>query len=475
MTSDSELLRSYAREHSEESFAALVNRHLSLVHSAALRQVRSPELAEEVAQSAFATLARHARGLAPDTILTAWLYQVTRRLAIDVVRREARRQLREQVAAELTAMNDQTADWTQIEPLLDDAMHALDETDRTAVLLRYFENKPFREVGQTLGTSEDAAQKRVTRAVDRLRQFFHKRGVAVGGSGLAVLISTNAVQAAPIGLSAIVSAAALSGATVAATATATLTKAIAMTTLQKTLIAATLVVAGVATPLAIQHQGQAKLREENQLLRRQADDLARLSAENARLSRLLTEATNPQTLPKDQFSELLKLRGEVGGLRRQTNELANALVSNQRSKPAPGGDRALQNSGGQAPSLHELVPKDSWAFVGYADPESAFQSAIWAMSQGDPKTIRSSLLPEGPLIKKWEGVPDDEVAARNKKEFEKVTAFKIIDKEVTSDDEVYLTVIASGINESGRFRIARVGNEWRVAGPAKAPGVSGSE
>src|SRR5882724_10878904 len=197
---DLQLLARYTRGHAEDAFAEIVRRHLDLVHSAALRQVRSPQLAEEVAQSVFTDLARNARRLAPDTILAAWLYQVTRRTAIDVVRREARRQLREQIATELNAMNATTADWTHIEPLLDDAMQALDETDRAAVLLRYFENKSLREVGATLGTSDDTAQKRVSRAVERLREFFAKRGVTAGASGLVVAISANAVQAAPLGL-----------------------------------------------------------------------------------------------------------------------------------------------------------------------------------------------------------------------------------------------------------------------------------
>src|SRR6187431_719166 len=128
---DLQLLARYARDQDEDAFAELVRRHLDLVHSAALRQVRSPHLAEEVAQSVFTDLARNTGNLKPDTILTAWLYQVTRRTAIDVVRREARRQLREQIATEMNAMNATAADWTQIEPLLDEAMHALDETDRT--------------------------------------------------------------------------------------------------------------------------------------------------------------------------------------------------------------------------------------------------------------------------------------------------------------------------------------------------------
>src|SRR5947199_5068172 len=238
--SDLELLRQYARQNSEEAFAALVSRHLNLAYSAALRQVRSPELAEEVAQSVFADLARNAHKLKPDTVLTAWLYQVTRRTAVDVIRRESRRQLREQIATEMNAMHANSGTgfqpvWADIEPLLDEAMESLDETDRSAVLLRYFENKSLREVGQTIGASEDAAQKRVSRAVERLREFFSKRGVTVGTNGLSVVISANAVQAAPIGLAVTISTAAvLAGPPIASTSTLTAAAAIPMTTLQKT-------------------------------------------------------------------------------------------------------------------------------------------------------------------------------------------------------------------------------------------------
>ena len=209
MTSDLDLLRQFARENSQDAFGEIVRRHLDLVYSAALRQVRSPQLAEEIAQSVFADLARNAGKLSNATggppVLTPWLYAVTRRTAIDVIRKESRRQLREQIAVEMNNMNATANDWTQIEPLLDDAMAALDETDRSAVLLRYFENKSLREVGEALGASEDAAQKRVSRAVERLREFFSKRNVTIGASGLAVLISANAVQSAPIGLAVTIS------------------------------------------------------------------------------------------------------------------------------------------------------------------------------------------------------------------------------------------------------------------------------
>ncbi|MEO6182136.1 MAG: sigma-70 family RNA polymerase sigma factor, partial [Verrucomicrobiota bacterium] len=167
ITSDSELLQQFAHDRSEDAFAMLVRRHVDLVYSAALRQVRSTQLAEEISQTVFLDLSRHADKLTPETILTAWLYRVTRRTSIDVVRSESRRQLREQIAVELADMNSPDTHWMQIEPLLDEAMDTLDEADRSSILLRYFENKSLREVGQTLGTSDDAAQKRVSRAVER--------------------------------------------------------------------------------------------------------------------------------------------------------------------------------------------------------------------------------------------------------------------------------------------------------------------
>jgi RNA polymerase sigma factor (sigma-70 family) len=319
---DLELLARYTRQHAEDAFAEIVRRHLGLVYSAALRQVRSPQLAEEVTQTAFIDLARGAAKLKPDTVLAAWLYQVTRRTAIDVVRREAGRQLREQIATEMNAMNATAADWAHIEPMLDDAMQALDDTDRAAVLLRYFENRSLREVGATLGTSENAAQKRLGRAVERLREFFAKRGVTVGTSGLVYVISANAVQAAPVGLALTIStAAALVGTSVAATATATATKALAMTTLQKTLIAGT-VAAAVGTGIFEAHKA-GTLRTEVQTLQQQqaasAAEIQQLTQERDNAARELaatrTLAAESGTIGTSN-TELLSLRNEVGQLRR---------------------------------------------------------------------------------------------------------------------------------------------------------------
>src|SRR5579862_9414601 len=141
MMNDWELLQDYLRNGAEEAFATLVNRHLDLVHSAALRQVRSPEAAQDITQSVFADLARSAHRLKPETVMPAWLYEVTRRAAIDLIRKEARRQSREQRVFEMTDMNQASSEWTYIEPLLDEAMESLKPIDRAALLLRYFQNK----------------------------------------------------------------------------------------------------------------------------------------------------------------------------------------------------------------------------------------------------------------------------------------------------------------------------------------------
>ena len=203
--------------------------------------------------------------------------------------------------------------WNQMSPLLDEALATLGEKDRQAVLLRFFENKSLRDVGEVLGASEDAAQKRVSRAVERLREFFSKRNVTIGAGGLAVLVSANAVQAAPVGLAATISAAAVLAGTAVSTSTAiTATKVIAMTTLQKSIIGAALaVVAG--TGIYEAHQA-AQSRIQTKSLTQQ---VTQLKADNESLSNRLTEIGDSKTMTDDQFNELLKLRGQMTQLRNE--------------------------------------------------------------------------------------------------------------------------------------------------------------
>ncbi len=227
--SDTDLIRDFADHGSQAAFATLVSRHLNLVYSAARRQVRSPQLAEDVAQSVFCDLARNAGRLDPATPLTGWLYLVTRRTAIDAIRKETRRRSREQAAGEISAMNATPDTWTRIEPLLDEAMETLPEADRGVLLLRFFEDKSLREVGATLGTSDDAAQKRVSRAVEQLRTFFLKRGIATTAAGLTADLLGHAMLTAPATLGPSITTVALAGSATAAT------PAIVMTLTQKIL------------------------------------------------------------------------------------------------------------------------------------------------------------------------------------------------------------------------------------------------
>ena len=160
---DMRLVREYAAHQSESAFATLVSRHTNLVYSAALRQTRDPQLAEEVTQVVFIMLARKAATIGAKTILTGWLYRTACYVSGSALKRERRRQHREQEAfmqSELDAKVGST--WNQLSPLLDDAMLRLGQTDRDALVLRYFEGRSLNEVGSALGASEEAAKKRVT-------------------------------------------------------------------------------------------------------------------------------------------------------------------------------------------------------------------------------------------------------------------------------------------------------------------------
>ncbi len=310
--SDLDLLQLYVRDRDDDAFSALVARHIDLVYSAARRQVRATHLAEEVTQSVFTQVAQRPPILAPDQPFSAWLYVVTRRAAIDIVRSEARRRVRETTAAEITAMQTPSESWSKVEATIDDAMAALNDTERTAIVLRFFENKSLRDVGTALGISEDTAQKRVSRALERLRQILSKRAVAASAASLATEISLHAVQAAPAGLAAAISSstAALPFVAVAAA------KQLAMTTAQKILATAAVT---IALALAL-HEGNAAVQ-----LHRQAQDgqqqLDRL-ADTARQLRLERDAAARQLASLDQGRTAAQAAPEPGSDAALTQEAA---------------------------------------------------------------------------------------------------------------------------------------------------------
>src|ERR1017187_1019915 len=214
MLDDQQLLRRYAADHSEAAFGELVARHVNLVYSAALRQTNGDaQLAQDVAQMVFADLAHKARSLSANVVLAGWLHRATRYAANQIRRTEHRRRVREREAVMMNAIQSESPpDWEQIRPMLDEALDRLSRDDRDAMLLRYFEQRSLAEVGAALGSNEDAARKRVSRALEKLREFFGKRGVTTTATALTTVISANGVQIAPAGLAAALTSASLAGA-----------------------------------------------------------------------------------------------------------------------------------------------------------------------------------------------------------------------------------------------------------------------
>jgi len=261
---DLTLLRDYSRNQSEEAFTALVSRHVNLVYSVALRQVREPHLAEEITQAVFIILARKAGTLGGNTILSGWLCRVTRYVSSRALRGEWRRQQREQEAYMQSALTEpQSENWMQIAPLLDAAMEKLNRKDHDALVLRFFENKNFAEVGAALGASEDNARMRVNRALEKLRKFFTKRGVDSTTAIIAGAISANSVQAAPVGLAKTISVVAVAKGAAAGTATLTMVKGalkiMAWTNMKTAIVAGAAIILATGTTLILAN----RVRVEN--------------------------------------------------------------------------------------------------------------------------------------------------------------------------------------------------------------------
>jgi RNA polymerase sigma factor (sigma-70 family) len=226
MTDDMDLVREYARNGSEQSFATLVSRYVNLAYSVAVRQVHDIHLAEEVTQAVFIILARKAGSLDSKTILPAWLCRTAQYAAADALKTQRRRQWREQEIHMQSVLNHNESnywDWTEIAPVLDTAMGQLGEKDHSAIVLRFFEGKDLKAVGAALGVSENAAKTRVSRATEKLRKFFVRRGITLSAVAITSAISANSIQAAPIGLATSVTVAVTKGTTVT-TSTLTLIK-----------------------------------------------------------------------------------------------------------------------------------------------------------------------------------------------------------------------------------------------------------
>ncbi len=207
---DRELLRHYVEHQSEMAFAELAHRHVGLAFGTALRLVGDRQLAQDVAQKVFIQLARKAWTIREGNALPGWIYRVTCGLAVSALRSEMRRREWEGAAMKESENNERsTVDWSSLAPLLDEAMRALKPAEQDAVVLRFFEGKSLREVGAALALSDDGAQKRVSRALEKLRGYFSRRGVVTTAAVLASTLGAHATTIAPSGLAHSVSGVAL--------------------------------------------------------------------------------------------------------------------------------------------------------------------------------------------------------------------------------------------------------------------------
>lgn len=355
MKDGQELLSEYLRTGSEAAFREVVNRYLNFAYSVALRLVGGDTLlAEDVAQTVFINLARKAGDFSSAVSLGGWLHEHTFHVATKAVRSEKRRQAREQEAARMSTLQENTGlNMAQVGPMVHEAIRQLGTEDRAAILLRFFEQLDFRAVGQALGSTEDAARMRVNRALGKLHGLLNQRGIALSAGALAAGLAAEAVTAAPAGLASTIAGTALASAASTGT-TMTAFKLMTMTKL-KLAIVGTVAAAAVAAPLIVQHQSLSKLREENQGFRRQQSQVAELAAENQRLSNLVATGNRSQALPQDQVRELMKLRAEIGSLRQQSKQLTQLQEENRqlRAQQAP----ALQQ--GLASFQRALTPEEA--------------------------------------------------------------------------------------------------------------------
>jgi len=242
-----------------------------------------------------------------------------------------------------------------------------------------------------------------------------------------------------------------------------------MTAFKAAIIMGAVVIAGVATPWAVQHRDQLRWRENNEAARRQAERLAELSAENRRLSNMAAQTEG--SLPNDQSRELLRLRGEIGPLRQSVSEIRKLRVTNQQLLAG----QANPENPSRAPSapdpqtVRAYWPKTQLAFAGYADPASSLETALWAMSRGDPGVLAASVTPEARAKlarEQWDnhGTPDEEIATSTKKIADSLnpsSGFYIVGQNLISQDQAILDVYFEGEGKTRQFAMKKIDEEWK--------------
>jgi RNA polymerase sigma factor (sigma-70 family) len=432
-SSDAQLLCRYLDGNDADALGELVRRHVDLVYSAALRQVgRDTHFAEDVVQRVFTDFLRKATTLRSRAVLSGWFYTSTHYTAAKLVRSERRRKTREMAAYAMKEINSDPVpeiDWNDFRPLLDHAMHELNDRDREMVLLRYFERLPLVEVGRRLGLSENATSKAVERSLGRLRACFAKRGITSTSTALALALTGNAIVAAPAGLASALAASLL------ATGAATGGAAASLTFMAKnTTIAALACLVLLSSGIALYKSTKVRALER-QVAELRMDNLPVISslATPNESHRPLVDV-KPKHVPSDRLAE--------------KEELAPKIIKHP-------------------------------ANAGRTTPNAAYETFYWAMESGDLKafaedviyddeakaifgTIFSGLSPEAQA---FFGTPEV-MAAGVGSMMNKVpiTRLEILGAKTGGPDAVMLSYLRNGETKVRTIPLVHADDGWKVVG-----------
>jgi len=321
---DQELLREFAEKGSESAFRLLVGRHVNLVFSTALRGLKDAGVAAEITQNVFITLARKSHWLCGETTIAPWLHKATLLEVRQWWRGEFRRQRREQTAVELnTVMKDDDSLFKALEGELDEGLLTLREAERTALILRYFEGLGHKEIGARVGAKEDAVRMRINKALDRLTEFFRRKGYAVPAVATTSAALIASVKAAPAGFTGLAASSALraGGASSAASLKLIIAKLCGLSQPQTVVLCLGLVAAPIAWQWNINRTGhksiaanQAALNSIREQQSQSLTDVERLRAESVRLDGEIADATANQARYESAATKLKALKARVSGL-----------------------------------------------------------------------------------------------------------------------------------------------------------------